>query len=143
MPRQQKELLQDSIAALERAADLGILTQFRKSCPSMGHFPCRSVRHKRLLALVSYDQMLRVDVETALSTIRGCGTDLVEKFNLPDTYKESDENVLHALERSRVWCMTLIGTHAADFQALLIDYRKKVNVMKKTTNASCGQQKKI
>jgi hypothetical protein len=31
--------------------------------------------------------------------------------------------------------MTLLGTHAADFQALLIDYREKVNVMKKTTNA--------
>jgi hypothetical protein len=101
----------------------------------MGYFPCRSVRHKRLLALVSYDQMLRVDVETALSTIRGWGTDLDEKFNLPDTYNESDENVFHALERSRARCMTLLGTHAADFQALLIDYREKVNVMKKTKNA--------
>jgi hypothetical protein len=33
------------------------------------------------------------------------------------------------LQVSRLPC------HAADFQALLIDYRKKVNVMKKTTNA--------
>jgi hypothetical protein len=79
--------------------------------------------------------MLRVDVETALSTIRGWGTDLVKKFNLPDTYDESDENVHHALERSGARCMKLLGTHAADFQALLIDYREKVNVMKKTTNA--------
>jgi hypothetical protein len=31
--------------------------------------------------------------------------------------------------------MTLLGTHAADWHALLIDYREKVNVMKKTTNA--------
>jgi hypothetical protein len=31
--------------------------------------------------------------------------------------------------------MTLLGTHTADFQALLIDYCKKVNVMNKTTNA--------
>jgi hypothetical protein len=31
--------------------------------------------------------------------------------------------------------MTLLGTHAADFHTLLIDYRKKINVMKKTTNA--------
>jgi hypothetical protein len=31
-------------------------------------------------------------------------------------------------------CMTLLSTHAADFQALLIDYCKKVNVMKKTMN---------
>jgi hypothetical protein len=31
--------------------------------------------------------------------------------------------------------MTLLGTHAADFLALLIDYREKINVMKKTTNA--------
>jgi recombinational DNA repair protein RecT len=30
--------------------------------------------------------------------------------------------------------MTLLGTHAADFQALLINYCKKVNVMKKTRN---------
>jgi hypothetical protein len=96
-PDSKKNLLQDSIVAFERAADLGILTQFRRSCTSMRYFPVWSVRHERLLALVSYDQMLRVDVETALSTIRGWGTDLVEKFNLPDTYDESDENVLHAL----------------------------------------------
>jgi hypothetical protein len=134
-PDSKNNLLQDSIKAFKRAADLGIITQFRRSCPSMRYFPCRSVRHKRLLALVSYDQMLQVDVETALSTIRGWGTDLVEKFNLPDTYDESDENVHHALERSRARCMTLLGTHAADFQALLINYCKKVNVMKKTTNA--------
>jgi hypothetical protein len=31
--------------------------------------------------------------------------------------------------------MTLLGTHAADFHALLIDYCEKINVMKKTTNA--------
>jgi hypothetical protein len=31
--------------------------------------------------------------------------------------------------------MTLLGTHAADFQALIIDYREKDNVMKKTSNA--------
>jgi hypothetical protein len=31
--------------------------------------------------------------------------------------------------------MTLLITHAADFQALLMDYCEKVNVMKKTTNA--------
>jgi hypothetical protein len=30
--------------------------------------------------------------------------------------------------------MALLGTHASDFQALLIDYREKVNVMKNTTN---------
>jgi hypothetical protein len=134
-PDSKKNSLQDSIVLFEKAADLGILTQFRRSCPSMGYFPCRSVRHERLLALVSYDQMLRVDVETALATIRGWGTDLVEKFNLPDMYDESDENVLHALERSRARCMTLIGTHAADFQAIIIDYREKVNVMKKILNA--------
>jgi hypothetical protein len=101
----------------------------------MGYFPCRSVQHERLLALVSYDRMLRADVKTALATIRGWGTDLVKKFNLPDTYDKSDENVLHALERSRVRCMTLFGTHGADFQALIIDYREKVNMMKKTLNA--------
>jgi hypothetical protein len=101
----------------------------------MGYFPCRSAIQEHLLALVSYDQMLRVDVETRLSTIRGWGTDLVDKFNIPDTYDESDENVHHALERSRARCMTLLGTHAADFQALLIDYREKVNVLKKTTKA--------
>jgi hypothetical protein len=132
-PDSKKNSLQDSIVDFERAADLGILTQFRRSCPSMGYFPCRIVRHERLLALVSYDQMLRVDVETALSTIRGWGTDLVEKSNLPDTsdtYDESDENVLHALERSHARCMTLLGNHAADFQALLIDYRERLNVMK-------------
>jgi hypothetical protein len=134
-PDSKNNSLQDSIKAFKRAADLGIITQFRRSCPSMIYFPCRSVRHKCLLALVSYDQMLQVDVETALSTIRGWATDLVEKFNLPDTYDESDENVHHALERSRARCMTLLGTHAADFQALLINYCKKVNVMKKTTNA--------
>jgi hypothetical protein len=110
-PDSKNNSLQDSIVAFKRAADLGILTQFRRSCPSMGYFPCRSVRHERLLAFVYYDQMLRVDVETALSTIRGWGTDLVKKFNLPDTYDESDENVLHALERSRALCMTLLGTH--------------------------------
>jgi hypothetical protein len=134
-PDSKKNSLQDSIVAFERAVDLGILTQFRRSCPSMGYFPCRSVRHEHLLALVSYDQMLRVEVETTLSAIRGWGTDLVDEFNLPDTYDESDENVHHAQERSRARCMTLLGTHAADFQALLIDYREKVNVMKKTTNA--------
>jgi hypothetical protein len=134
-PESKKNLLQDSIIALERAADFGILTQFRRSCPSMGYFPCRIVRHKRLLALVSYDQMLRVDIETALSAIREWGTDLVEKFNLPDTYDESDENIHHALNRSRARCMTLLGTHAADFHALLIDYCEKINVMKNTTNA--------
>jgi hypothetical protein len=133
-PDSKKNSLQDSIVAFERAADLGNLTQFQRICPSMGYFLCRSVRHKRLLALVSYDQMLRVEVETALSTIRGWGTDLVKKFNLPNTYNESDENLLHALERSCARCMTLLGTHAADFQALLIDYREKVNIMKKTTN---------
>jgi hypothetical protein len=95
-PDSKKNSLQDSILAFERAADLGILTQFRRSFPSMGYFPCRSVRHERLLALVSYDQMLQVDVETAVSTMRGWVTDLVEKFNLPDTYDESDEKVLHA-----------------------------------------------
>jgi hypothetical protein len=100
----------------------------------MGYFLCRSVRHERLLALVSYDKMLRVDVETTLATIRGWGTDLVKKFNLPNTYDESDENVLHALERSLARCMTLLGTHAADFPALLLDYPEKVNIMKKTTN---------
>jgi hypothetical protein len=120
-PDSKKNSLQDSIVAFKKAADLGILTQFRRSCPSMGYFPCRSVRHERLLALVSYDQMLQVNVETALATIRGWGTDLVEKFNLPDMYDESDENVLHALERFCARCMTLLGTHAADFQALLID----------------------
>jgi hypothetical protein len=135
MPRKQKNSLLDTIIAFERAADFGILTQFRRSCPSMGYFPCRSVRHKRLLALLSYDQMLRVDIETALSTIREWGTDLVEKFNLPDTYDESDENIHHAQNRSRARCMTLLGTHTADFHALLIDYREKINVMKKTTNA--------
>jgi hypothetical protein len=134
-PDRKNNLLQDSIVAFERAANFGILTQFRRSCSSMGYFPCRSVRHEHLLALVSYDQMLRVNVETALSTIRGWGTDLVAKFNLPDTYNKSDENVHHALERSHARCMTLLGTHAADLQALLIDYREKVNVMKKTTNA--------
>jgi hypothetical protein len=44
--------------------------------------------------------MLRVDIETALSTIREWGTDLVVKFNLPETYDESDENIHHALNRS-------------------------------------------
>jgi hypothetical protein len=57
-PDSKKNSLQDSIIAFERAADFGILTQFRRSCPSIGYFPCRSVRHKHLLALVSYDQML-------------------------------------------------------------------------------------
>jgi hypothetical protein len=109
-PDSKMNSLQDSIVAFERAADLGNLTQFRRSCPSMGYFPCRSVRQERLFALVSYDQMLRVDVETALSTIRGWGTDLVEKFNLPDSYDKSDENVLHALERSPMRCMTILGT---------------------------------
>jgi hypothetical protein len=51
----------------------------------MGYFLCKSVRRKHLLAKVSYDQMLRVDVETALSTFRGWGTDLIDKFNFPDT----------------------------------------------------------
>jgi hypothetical protein len=134
-PETKKNSLQDSIIAFERTADFCILTQVRRSCPSMGYFLCRSVRHKRLLALVSYDQMLQVDIETALFTIREWGTDLVEKFNLPDTYDESDENIHHALNRSRAWCMTLLGNHAADFHALLIDYREKINVMKKTTNA--------
>jgi hypothetical protein len=134
-PDSKNNSLQDNIIAFERAADFGILTQFPRSCPSMGYFPCRSVRHEHLLALVSYDQMLRVDVETALSTIRGWGTYLIDKFNLPDTYDESGENVLHALERSRTRCITLLGTQAADFQALLIDYCEKINVMKKTTNA--------
>jgi hypothetical protein len=57
-PDKKKNSLQDSIVAFERAAYLGILTQFRSSCPSMGYFPSRSVRHERLLALVSDDQML-------------------------------------------------------------------------------------
>jgi hypothetical protein len=67
----------------------------------MRYFPCRSMRHKLLLALVSYNQMLRFDVETALATIRGWGTYIVKKFNLPDSYDKSNENVLNALESSR------------------------------------------
>jgi hypothetical protein len=38
-PDIKKNSLQDSIVAFEKAADLGILTQFQRSCPSMGYFP--------------------------------------------------------------------------------------------------------
>jgi hypothetical protein len=47
----------------------------------MGYFTCRSVQHERLLALVSYDQMLRVNVDTVLATIREWGTNIVDKFS--------------------------------------------------------------